>query len=108
MRFFGCGGRYRDRCGIIEAGIMIISYIYGRNTCDEETWKYAYFIRLLHERFKERFNTIKCIDLYTRQKEANVEVVCLEPIKIGASIIADILLNAETILNNVPLEERVP
>ena len=90
--FRGGGGGYRDRCGIIEAGIMIISYIYGRDDSNGDLDKYSEMIVELHDDFKNYFNTIYCRDIYYDQKKKGVENTCLEIIVDGVEIILKLLL----------------
>lgn len=104
--FRGGGGGTRHRCGILESGMMVISLLYGRNTPEEEAWPYSYLIRLLHQRFQEHFGTIDCLDIYTKQKALNVPNTCLEPIIDGCILIAELLLEAPTLLKNAPEEEH--
>ena len=54
--FRGGGGGEYDRCGIIEVGIMIISYLYGRIDPSEELEGYSYLIGELHTRLKKNLN----------------------------------------------------
>lgn len=104
--FRGGGGGYRDRCGILGAGMMAISYIYGRNDADGEVWRYSYLIRILHERFMRHFGTIRCLDIYMKQKEDNVSNTCLDPTGEGTALIAELLLDADEILGNIAEEEK--
>lgn len=91
--FRGGGGGYRDRCGIIGAGIMIISYLYGRDDCSGDVEEYSNLIIQLHEEFKNHFNTIYCRDIYYDQKKKMVENTCLDTVEDGVEIILDLLIN---------------
>ena len=105
--FRGGGGGWWDRCGVVEAGCMLISYMYGRLTPEQKIWDYSKLIRVLHDRFIEKFGSIECRDLrpmaYDLSGAAqNCSYMYIE----GAKIVADVLLNSEEILAQVPLEER--
>ena len=104
--FRGGGGGYRDRCGILEAGMMVISFLYGRNDNAEETWKYSYLIRVLHDRFKDHFSTIYCRDIYFDQKEKKVFNTCHDPVVEGSVLIGELLLEADRLLEEASEEDR--
>ncbi len=104
--FRGGGGGSRGRCGIIEAGIMAISYLYGRDDQSGTVWTYSYLTRLWIRRFEERFGSSECLDIYTEQKRRQVPNTCHDPVVEGTKIIAEILFDAEEILRKVPEEDR--
>lgn len=104
--FRGGGGGIRGRCGIIEAGIMAISYLYGRDDQSGTVWTYSYLTRYWIQRFEEHFGSSGCLDIYTKQKAMQVPNTCHDPVVEGTKIIAEILYDAEEILRKVPEEER--
>lgn len=104
--FRGGGGGYYDRCGIIEAGCMLISYLYGRLTPDQEVWLYSYLIRVLHHRFKAHFSSIYCRDIMTEERRRVEKVLCLDTYQEGAEIVTRLLLDAPKLLAEIPPEEK--
>jgi len=104
--FRGGGGGYYDRCGILEAGCMIISYLYGRLTPQQQIWDYSYLTRVLHERFEEEFGTIYCRDIIKKELEEEVDIVCMSTYDRGAKVVVKLLLDAPKLLENIPEEEK--
>jgi len=108
--FMGGGGNYRDRCGILEAGCMAVSFLYGRVHPSQEIWRNNYLIRQLHERFQENLGSIYCRDILEREialqnGEENREV-CNNTFTCGARTVIELILDAEKLLETIPPEEK--
>lgn len=104
--FRGGGGGYGDRCGVIEAGCMLISYLYGRLRPHQRVWEYSYLIRVLHQRFLGSFATIYCREIKEMEIENQTEIICMHTYELGAEIIVNLLLDADELLENMPEEEK--
>jgi C_GCAxxG_C_C family probable redox protein len=105
--FRGGGGGYGDRCGVLEAGCMLISYLYGRLHPGQKVWPYSYLIRVLHKRFDERFQSIYCRDLLPIAKEISGKAQnCSFMYTEGAAVVMGVLLEAGGLLEQIPPEER--
>ena len=84
---------------------MIISLIYGRDNYDQDVYPYSYLIRLMHELFNEKFNSIYCRDILLPLKEKYQEHPCLSTYEKGIEIILNVLFDSEELLNNISIED---
>lgn len=105
--FRGGGGGYGDRCGMLEAGMILISYLYGRTDPKVDVSDYSYLIRILHDRFLAELGGIHCRILkpfaYYLSGEAQN---CSHVYKKGAEIVMEVLLEADRIMKEMPDSER--
>ena len=103
--FRGGGGGAQERCGVLEAGCMLVSYLYGRVSPAQPTWPYSYLIRVLHQRFRDAFHTIRCGDILEVERAEDRQPICMQTYDIGAAVVTRLLLDADELLRNIPPEE---
>lgn len=98
--FFGGGGGTGDRCGIIDVGIMLISALYGRLHPLQDENNIRVLVKCLTDRFTERFSGIYCRDIKPAAvARCGTEMGCEETYAAGASLLAELLLDADQILS---------
>lgn len=103
--FRGGGGGSGDRCGILEAGTMLISLLYGRSTPFQPVYRYSYLIRSLYKRFELKLGSIYCRDILGKEKENHPVAPCIPTYVKGCRLIMEVILDADEILRNMPEEE---
>ena len=101
--FRGGGGGMRERCGCVEAGIILIGLRYGRLQATESSAPYSYLIRKLHERFLSEQGSYTCHDLYPTAKLLHGN--CHYYHKNGTMILGDFMLDANKMLAEKPSDE---
>jgi C_GCAxxG_C_C family probable redox protein len=104
--FRGGGGGYKERCGVLEAGIILISYLYGRTRPEEDAFSYSYLIRMLHDRFLKELGSYNCRVLRSFSQCHTDDHSCALTYRNGAMVITRLLLEADQLLKDVPEEEK--
>ncbi len=105
--FRGGGGGYGDRCGVLESGILLISFLHGRVDSQTDVSGYSYLVRLLHQRFLENLGSYYCRILkpfafHLSGEEQN----CSYMYKNGARIVTKLLLDADELIETIPESEK--
>ena len=103
--FRGGGGGYGDRCGILESGVILLGYKYGRLKAEEDCSKISYLVRLLHERYMNELGSIYCRILLPFHRLHSKDDSCAYVYDMGTRIVAEILLEAEDLLLEMPKDE---
>jgi C_GCAxxG_C_C family probable redox protein len=105
--FRGGGGGCGDRCGVVEAGMVLISYRYGRTDPAVDVSDYSYLIRILHERFIKELGSFDCRVLlpFARYLSGSAQN-CSHVYKKGAEIVTKLLLEADQLIKAMPESER--
>lgn len=103
--FRGGGGGYGDRCGIIESGIILLGYKYGRLKAEEDCTKISYLVRLLHNRYMEKLGSIYCRVLLPFHRLHSKDDSCAYVYDMGTRIVTELLLEAEDLLLEMPKDE---
>lgn len=104
--FRGGGGGYKERCGIVESGIMLISFLYGRTDFGEDVADYSYLIRILHRRFLDELGSYSCRILLPFSIRNTEDQSCSYTYKKGAMILTKLLLEAPGLIEEMPEKER--
>lgn len=104
--FRGGGGGYMERCGITEAGIILISYLYGRTNPEADVADYSYLIRVLHERFIREMGSYICRQLLPFSQKNTPDKSCALTYEKGAKILTRLLLEADQLIKDMPQKER--
>ena len=90
--FFGGGGGTRGRCGVMEAGIMLISWLFGRLEPQQDDQCIRDLCAELKRRFEENFGSTECCDIKPKETAAyGDEYGCSRVYAEGAAIITGLL-----------------
>lgn len=106
--FSGGGGGARESCGLLEAGVALISLLYGRidNKVDDNGC--YYLIRIFHEKFRREFGTVRCREIRPEYYYLKGFYDCAPNFSKAAKILTGILVDAEKLIKEMPDAERTP
>lgn len=96
--FRGGGGGSGGRCGIVEIGILLISFIYGRTSPEESIDGYSYLVRTLIDRFVKELGSDKCNVLQPLSMTNTPDNSCSIVYRKGTMIVSKLLLEADELL----------
>ena len=97
--FFGGGGGTKDRCGIIESCLIIISMLYGRLDPETSDQDIRDLSEELMKRYQEKFSSIYCRDIKPPEVEKfGEDFGCQRVYEEGAALVTELLLDANEIL----------
>lgn len=97
--FFGGGGGTGDRCGIIEVGIMLLSYLYARMHPMQSENNMRVLVGRLQDEFRKEIGSIYCRDIKPAAvARCGIEMGCEETYAKGAALVTKIILDADKIL----------
>ncbi len=101
--FMGGGGGMGERCGVVEAGCMILSFIFARVAPFQEPWPNNHLIRVMHGRFVEKISCLRCADIQAKEEAEGIapEKMCDRTIAEGAKIIAGVIFDSDDIFKAV-------
>lgn len=104
--FRGGGGGYMERCGILESGIILISYLYGRLGAEERVYPYSYLIRTLHEMFLQELGSYTCRVLLPFSMRNTPDHSCAYTYHKGVRILTRLLAEADERIRDMPEGEK--
>lgn len=98
--FMGGGGGTFGRCGVVEAGIMLISWLYGRVSSLQSEQNMKVLVPALIRAYEQEMGSVQCADIKFPEVEKYGPIVGCEHIyRRGASVVTRILLDADRILS---------
>jgi C_GCAxxG_C_C family probable redox protein len=105
--FRGGGGGYRDRCGVVEAGLMLIGYVYGRSDASVPETGYSFLAQEWQNRFKMEFVSLYCRDILPVAQKASAPASnCSRTYMTGSAMLMEMMLDAPELLRNMPDEVK--
>ncbi|MDR7426178.1 MAG: C-GCAxxG-C-C family (seleno)protein [Armatimonadota bacterium] len=99
----GGGGGYGDRCGALEAGAMLIGWIFGRRRSEEDNSCASALVHWLHERFVRELGSTSCRVLKPLSHEQwSKDFSCGPVYRRGAELAVQAILSAHELSLTCP------
>ena len=103
--FRGGGGGFRDRCGLVEAGLMLIGFLFGRTEAAVSEREYSYLAQEWQSRFKMEFVSLYCRDILPVARRASAPVSnCARTYRVGTEMLMGMMLDAPELIKNIPAD----
>ena len=106
--FSGGGGGAHEACGLLEAGVALISLLYGRTDKSVDDNGCFYLIRVYHEKFRRTFGTLLCRELRPQYHYLKGFYDCAPNFSKAAQLLTGILVDADKLIREMPDAERLP
>ncbi|MDR7434862.1 MAG: C-GCAxxG-C-C family protein [Armatimonadota bacterium] len=99
----GGGGGYGDRCGALEAGAMLIGFLFGRVVPEEDNSCASRLVWYLHDRFQRELGSTLCRFLKPMAHlHWSQDFSCGPVYRKGAELAAEIILSAHALFETCP------
>jgi len=89
--FGGGGGNFGDRCGALNSGALLISYLYGRVDPTDDDMLVNRLVCELHRRFEGEMGSTQCAVLRKAVVQADAGGSCAPVFEAGARIVVQLL-----------------
>ncbi|NMA24522.1 MAG: C_GCAxxG_C_C family protein [Clostridiales bacterium] len=106
--FSGGGGGAHEACGLLEAGVALISLLHGRSDKSVDDNGCYYQIRIYHEKFRRAFGTVRCRELRPEYYYLKGYYACAPNFSKAAQILTGILVDTDKLIREMPDVERIP
>ncbi len=92
--FQGGGGGFGGRCGVVEAGLMLIGLLYGRDNSEDDCGALRYLAQEWQRRFMLQFVSLNCSSIKPYAQAHSEDHSCRRTYVVGAERMAEFLLDA--------------
>lgn len=87
----GIGATYRDLCGALTAGVMVIGGLHGRSHQGEDDSRCQELSRLYRDRFAQELGSVYCHELRAEKYGSHGQEPCSVLVERAARILLDLI-----------------